>query len=176
MAGRVPSAEACRTSGIRFSVRPGDDCIARTRHAAAIVRGRSDSTLNRHRGRTGSAEVCEAVEALPAVAEALAIGAGQPCGGNWMPLFVRLTDGLVNRIAAVIRERPSPRHVPDDVVPAQLIPHMITGKEFEAHQRVPPGVDAAARALDAPVPLAPVQPNTAPSGSGGEPHKNRRQR
>jgi acyl-coenzyme A synthetase/AMP-(fatty) acid ligase len=85
----------------------------------------------------GSAEIYQAVEALPEVAEALVIGAEQPDGGYWMPLFVQLaegaelTDALIERITSAIRDGASPRHVPDDVVAVEAVPHTITGKKLE---------------------------------------------
>ena len=109
------------------------DWITITERGTVVVSGRSDSTLNRHGVRMGSAEIYQAVEALPEVAEALVIGAEQPDGDYWMPLFVRLadgaelTDGLIERITSAIRDGASPRHVPDDVVAVEAIPHTITG-------------------------------------------------
>lgn len=85
--------------------------------------------------------------------------------GYWMPLFVRpvsgaeLTDALVERITSAVRERASPRHVPDDVVAVDTIPHTITGKKLEVPvKRIMQGVDVAdavdAGAVDAPDSLA----------------------
>ena len=124
-----------------FSTYPGvwrhGDWITITERGTVIVHGRSDSTLNRHGVRMGSAEIYQAVEALPEVAEALVVGAEQPDGGYWMPLFVRLADGaeltggLAERIRSAIQDGASPRHVPDDVVAVQAIPHTNTGKKLE---------------------------------------------
>ena len=41
-----------------------------------------------------SADIYQVVERIPEIAEALVIGAEQPDGGYWMPLFVVLTEGL----------------------------------------------------------------------------------
>ena len=77
------------------------------------------------------------VEQLPEIAEALVIGAEQPNGGYWMPLFVVLTDGaeltdeLSERISAAIRTEASPRHVPDEIIAVAGIPHTRTGKKLE---------------------------------------------
>ncbi|MFC9660219.1 acetoacetate--CoA ligase [Nocardia sp. NPDC127606] len=113
------------------------DWITRTEHGSVIVHGRSDSTLNRHGIRMGSADIYQAVEQLPEIADALVIGAEQPDGGYWMPLFVvlaegiTLTDDLTARIGAIIRTRTSPRHVPDDVISAPGVPRTRTGKKLE---------------------------------------------
>jgi acetoacetyl-CoA synthetase len=124
-----------------FEMYPGvwrhGDWITITDHGSVIVHGRSDSTLNRHGIRMGSADIYQAVERMPEVAEALVIGAEQPDGGYWMPLFVtltddaELTDDLKDRICQTIRTEVSPRHVPDDIVLAPGIPHTRTGKKLE---------------------------------------------
>jgi acetoacetyl-CoA synthetase len=113
------------------------DWITITGHDSIIVHGRSDSTLNRHGIRMGSADIYQAVERLPEIAEALVIGAEQPDGGYWMPLFVvladdaELTDELRDRIKRTIRDEVSPRHVPDEIIVAPGIPHTRTGKKLE---------------------------------------------
>jgi acetoacetyl-CoA synthetase len=54
-----------------------------------------------------------------------------------MPLFVVLAgdqvldDALVDRIKGAIRDRTSPRHVPDEVIQVPGIPHTRTGKKLE---------------------------------------------
>jgi len=124
-----------------FEMFPGvwrhGDWITITDHGSIIVHGRSDSTLNRHGIRMGSADIYQAVERLPEIAEALVIGAEQPDGGYWMPLFVvlvedaELTDELRDRIKRTIREEVSPRHVPDEIIVAPGVPHTRTGKKLE---------------------------------------------
>ncbi|MEV6773793.1 acetoacetate--CoA ligase [Nocardia sp. NPDC051030] len=124
-----------------FDMFPGTwrhgDWITRTDHGSIIVHGRSDSTLNRNGIRMGSADIYQAVEALPEIAEALVLGVEQPDGGYWMPLFVvlpagqELTDALKHRITATIRAEVSARHVPDEIIQAPGIPHTRTGKKLE---------------------------------------------
>ncbi|SFO50152.1 acetoacetyl-CoA synthetase [Pseudonocardia ammonioxydans] len=141
-----------------FSTYPGawrhGDWITITDHGSVLVSGRSDSTLNRHGVRIGSAEIYHAVEALPTVAEALVVGAEQSGGEYWMPLFVRLagdatlTEDLAEEIRSAIREKASPRHVPDDIVAVDAVPHTITGKKLEVPvKRILQGVEVA-RAAD----------------------------
>ena len=111
-----------------FETYPGvwrhGDWITITDHGSVIVHGRSDSTLNRHGIRMGSADIYQAVESLPEVAEALVIGAERPDGGYWMPLFVVTADGVElteevrEKINQVIRVDVSPRHVPDEIIAA----------------------------------------------------------
>ncbi|PTR31405.1 acetoacetyl-CoA synthetase [Rhodococcus sp. OK519] len=113
------------------------DWISITARGGVVMHGRSDSTLNRNGIRMGSADIYQAVERLPEIAEALVIGAERSDGGYWMPLFVVLADGfelddaLRERIRAAIREQVSPRHVPDEIVAAPGIPHTRTGKKLE---------------------------------------------
>ncbi len=124
-----------------FDTYPGvwrhGDWITRTEHGSIVVHGRSDSTLNRHGIRMGSADIYQVVEQFPEIAEALVIGAEQPDGGYWMPLFVvlapgaELTDDLKSRLATAIRTEVSPRHVPDEIREAPGIPHTRTGKKLE---------------------------------------------
>ncbi|MBF6369582.1 acetoacetate--CoA ligase [Nocardia puris] len=137
-----------------FDMFPGawrhGDWITITDHGSIVVHGRSDSTLNRHGIRMGSADIYQAVERLPEVAEALVIGVERPDGGYWMPLFVLLapgadlTDELRARISAVIRTEVSPRHVPDEIIAAPGIPHTRTGKKLEVPiKKLFQGADAA---------------------------------
>ena len=124
-----------------FAAYPGvwrhGDWITITGHGSVIVHGRSDSTLNRNGVRMGSADIYAVVEKLPEIVESLVIGAEQPDGGYWMPLFVVLADGLeltdelTDKIRAAIRKDASPRHVPDEIVAVKGVPHTRTGKKLE---------------------------------------------
>jgi acetoacetyl-CoA synthetase len=124
-----------------FSMFPGvwrhGDWITITERGSVIISGRSDATLNRHGVRLGSADIYDIVDGIPEVAESLVIGAEQPGGGYWMPLFVVLASGVVlddalrSRIAGDLREKASPRHVPDDIIAVPAIPHTRTGKKLE---------------------------------------------
>jgi acetoacetyl-CoA synthetase len=124
-----------------FSSYPGvwrhGDWITLTGHGSVIVHGRSDSTLNRNGVRLGSADIHDVVERLPEITEALVIGAEEPDGGYWMPLFVvpaagvTLDDALRERIKEAIRTGASPRHVPDEILEVPGIPHTRTGKKLE---------------------------------------------
>ncbi|WP_326794544.1 acetoacetate--CoA ligase [Streptomyces sp. NBC_01808] len=134
-----PDGERYRDS--YFSTYPGvwrhGDWITLTSRGSVVIHGRSDSTLNRQGVRMGSADIYEVVERLPEVRESLVIGVEQPDGGYWMPLFVQLTtgarldDSLRDRIRAALREQLSPRHVPDEVIEVEGVPHTLTGKRLE---------------------------------------------
>lgn len=130
--------EGSRYREAYFSAYPGvwrhGDWITLTGHGAVIVRGRSDSTLNRLGVRLGSADIHDVVERLPEITEALVIGAEESDGGYWMPLFVvptpgvTLDDALRDRIRDAVRTGASPRHVPDEILVVPAIPHTRTGK------------------------------------------------
>jgi acetoacetyl-CoA synthetase len=152
-----------------FSTYPGvwrhGDWITITGRESVIVHGRSDSTLNRNGVRLGSADIYQVVEKLPEIAEALIIGAEQPDGGYWMPLFVVLRDGtvlddtLTRRIRDAIRDNASPRHLPDEILAVQAIPHTRTGKKLEVPvkkllQGAGLGQVADSKAVDDPAALA----------------------
>lgn len=134
-------ADGARYRASYFDTYPGvwrhGDWIEFTDDGSAVIHGRSDSTLNRMGVRMGTAEIYQAVEALPEVAEALAIGVDGTDGEYWLPLFVALREGhtlddaLRSRIVAAIRRDASPRHVPDDIIGVPGIPHTLTGKKLE---------------------------------------------
>jgi len=113
------------------------DFVTITSRGTAVVHGRSDSTLNRHGVRMGSADIYAAVDQLPEVIESLVVGAEFPDARYYMPLFVVLAEGatldddLKTRINELIRRQCSPRHVPDEILEVPGIPHTLTGKRLE---------------------------------------------
>ena len=138
-----------------FETYPGvwrhGDWITLTSRGTVVVHGRSDSTLNRNGVRLGSADIYDVVERFPEVRECLVIGAEMPDGSYWMPLFLVLSDGVVlddelrGRIVEALRRDASPRHVPEEIVAVDAIPHTRTGKKLEVPvKRVLQGADPAA--------------------------------
>ncbi|SEQ31576.1 acetoacetate--CoA ligase [Streptomyces radiopugnans] len=134
-------ADGSRYRDSYFEMFPGvwrhGDWTTLTSRGTVVIHGRSDSTLNRQGVRMGSADIYEVVERLPEIRESLVIGAEQPDGGYWMPLFVHLAEGAVlddalrDRIRRAIREQLSPRHVPDEIIEVKGVPHTLTGKRLE---------------------------------------------
>ncbi len=124
-----------------FSAHPGvwrhGDWMLTTERGSVIISGRSDSTLNRHGVRLGSADIYDVVDKLPQVSEALVNGAELGDGAYWLVLFIVLADRavltgeLTRAIKAVIAAQASPRHVPDDIIAVPAIPHTRTGKKLE---------------------------------------------
>lgn len=137
------------------------DWLTITDRGSVIVHGRSDATLNRMGVRMGSAEIYNAVESLPEVADCLVVGVEKDDGGYWMPLFVALADDaalddeLRARITAAIRTGASPRHVPDAILDVPGIPRTMTGKRLEIPIKrillgAAPGEVVSASAVDRP--------------------------
>jgi acetoacetyl-CoA synthetase len=116
----------------------------------AFVYGRSDATLNRYGVRIGSAELYRALDELDGVADALVVCLELPNGAFYMPLFVRaapgaaVDDALRARIVAHLRERCSPRHVPDEILAVPSIPYTLSAKKMEIPvRRILAGHDVA---------------------------------
>jgi len=124
-----------------FEMFPGvwrhGDWIELTERGTAIIFGRSDSTINRGGIRMGTAEIYRAVLSIDAIVDALVVDIPRPGTEGWMPLFVVLRDGaeldgeLPKEIARRVRERCSPRHVPDQVFQIAEVPRTLSGKVLE---------------------------------------------
>jgi acetoacetyl-CoA synthetase len=123
-----------------FDVYPGvwrhGDWIEITEHGGVIIYGRSDATLKPSGVRIGTAEIYRQVELIPEVLDSLVVGQ------DWdndvrIILFVKLRDGqqltedLVKKIKATIRQNASPRHVPAKIIEVDDIPYTISGKKVE---------------------------------------------
>ncbi len=124
-----------------FSVYPGvwrhGDWVKVRQDGGVVMYGRSDSTINRHGIRMGTAEIYRAVEELPEVVDSLVVDVPVPGGDTFMPLFLVLGPGvgleeeLVARVKAKVRDQVSPRHVPDLVLRVPEIPKTLSGKKLE---------------------------------------------
>ena len=124
-----------------FSVFPGiwrhGDWVEITKRGTVIITGRSDATIKRLGVRIGTSEVYRALEAVPEVADTMAIELEGPTEEGKLLLFVTLVPGrnldaeLETRIRSKIRTDLSPRHVPDEVIEAPAIPKTLSGKKLE---------------------------------------------
>ena len=138
--GFLNDDEGSRYRGAYFERFPGvwhhGDYAEKTAAGGYVIHGRSDATLNVHGVRIGTAEVYRPVEAMPEVAEALAVGQRWEAGTR-MLLFVRLAPGLrldaalQERIRTTLREQASPRHVPAKIIQVADIPRTRSGKIVE---------------------------------------------
>ncbi|MBS1861951.1 MAG: acetoacetate--CoA ligase [Actinobacteria bacterium] len=134
-------ADGSRYREAYFEMFPGawrhGDWIEFTERGGAIIHGRSDSTINRGGIRMGTAEIYRAVLTIEAVTDALAVDLPRPGTEGWLPLFlvlrdgVELDDGLRAEVARLVRERCSPRHVPDRIYQVAEIPRTLSGKILE---------------------------------------------
>jgi acetoacetyl-CoA synthetase len=113
------------------------DWIEITSRGAAVIYGRSDSTINRSGIRMGTSEIYRAVLGIDAVLDALVVDIPRPGTDGWMPLFVVLREGselddeLRREIASRVRGHCSPRHVPDEVFQIAEVPRTLSGKALE---------------------------------------------
>lgn len=124
-----------------FTAYPGTwrhgDWIELTERGGAVITGRSDATINRGGIRMGTSEIYRAVLGLDEVVDALVVDLPLAGTDGWMPLFVvlrpgvELTEALTARIRAEVRQRCSPRHVPDAVIPIAEVPRTLSGKALE---------------------------------------------
>lgn len=114
------------------------DWIRFSEAGSCVVMGRSDATLNRGGVRLGTAEFYQVLVGVAEVEDSLVVHLEDPDGGmGELILFVVLRagasvdDGFERRVAGVLRDALSPRHVPDQVVVVPGIPVNRTGKKLE---------------------------------------------
>jgi acetoacetyl-CoA synthetase len=126
------------------------DWIEITERRGAIIHGRSDSTINRGGIRIGTAEIYRAVLDSDDVLDALVVDLPREGTDGVIELFVvlregaELTDELKEGLARSIRERCSPRHVPDSVEAIAAVPRTLSGKVVEVPvKRILMGADPA---------------------------------
>jgi acetoacetyl-CoA synthetase len=124
-----------------FELYPGKwrhgDWIRFTDRGTSVIYGRSDTTINRHGIRMGTAEIYRVVEDLPEVLDSLVVDCEYLGRKSHLALFVvlrpdcALDDGLKARIRERIRKAASARHVPDEVYAIDEVPRTLTGKKME---------------------------------------------
>ncbi len=135
-----------------FDVYPGiwrhGDFVRFNQRGGVYVLGRSDSTLNRHGIRIGTAEIYRSLALIEEIDDALIVNLDLPGGKFFMPLFVKLRGGrlldesLMRRMSGQLRRDYSPRHVPDKIYQVLDIPYTLTGKKLEVPiRRILMGVD-----------------------------------
>jgi acetoacetyl-CoA synthetase len=134
-------ADGSRYAEAYFEQYPGiwrhGDWLEITSRGTAVIYGRSDSTINRSGIRMGTSEIYRAVLSIDAIVDALVVDIPKPGTEGWMPLFVVLREGdelgaeLPREIARRVRERCSPRHVPDQVFQIAEVPRTLSGKVLE---------------------------------------------
>ncbi|HEX8753122.1 MAG TPA: acetoacetate--CoA ligase [Solirubrobacterales bacterium] len=147
-------ADGSRYRESYFEMFPGvwrhGDWIEITERGTAVIYGRSDSTINRGGIRMGTSEIYRAVLSIEEIVDALVVDVPKPGTDGWMPLFVVLRGGveldaeMPREIARRVRERCSPRHVPDEVFQIAEVPRTLSGKVLEVPvKRILMGTDPA---------------------------------
>ena len=107
------------------------DWVTETKKGGIIVHGRSDSTLNRFGVRIGTSEIYSAISDLDFVEDSLIIHLDNK-KENSLILFVKSFIEIdFNKLKYVIRQKCSPRHVPDVIYKIPDIPYTISGKKLE---------------------------------------------
>jgi acetoacetyl-CoA synthetase len=112
------------------------DYVEATEHGGYIMHGRSDTVLNPGGVRIGTAEIYRVVEAIPEIAECIAIGQSWE-DDTRIVLFVRMQPGALlddaarERIRSMLRTQASPRHVPAHILEVADIPRTRSGKIVE---------------------------------------------
>ncbi|WP_028315561.1 acetoacetate--CoA ligase [Desulfatibacillum aliphaticivorans] len=112
------------------------DFITVTERGGVVMYGRSDATLNPGGVRIGTAEIYRVVENFEEIADSVVVGQ------NWdndvrVILFVKmaegqaLTDDVINKLRAGIRQNASPRHVPAKVIEVPDVPYTLNMKKVE---------------------------------------------
>lgn len=114
------------------------DWVTFNSRGGCVISGRSDGTLNRGGIRLGTSEFYSALEDVAEVEDSLVVHLDDPSGGpGALLLFVQLRPGsdlddtLRSHIIAELRQRLSPRHIPDDIVAIPEVPYNLTGKKLE---------------------------------------------
>lgn len=114
------------------------DWITISRHGTAVISGRSDATLNRGGVRMGTQEFYSVIEEIPSVSDSLVVYLEAPDGGvGDLVLFVspaagaRVDEAMGDVIRKTLRQKLSPRYVPDEIIEVAVIPRTITGKRLE---------------------------------------------
>jgi acetoacetyl-CoA synthetase len=140
--GIVGDPDGRRYRATYFEQFPGvwahGDRATLTDRGTVVISGRSDGTLNRGGVRMGTAEFYSVVEALPEVADSLAVHLEDEDGGpGELFLFVVPASPDVDRealaasVRAALRRDLSPRHVPDVIDLIPVVPRTLSGKKLE---------------------------------------------
>jgi len=147
-------ADGSRYHDAYFDTFPGvwrhGDWLTLADDGSMVISGRSDATLNRGGVRMGTAEFYSVVESFEEVTDSVVVHLEDDEGGlGELLLFVSLADGIAlddlrRPIATALRERLSPRHVPDDLIAVAGIPRTLSGKKLEVPiKRILRGADPA---------------------------------
>jgi len=108
-----------------------------TSRESVIIYGRSDATLNRDGVRIGTSEIYRAINCIEEIADSMVLSLEKKGGEFLMPIFLVLKDGyrlnenIIRNIKTTIKQKYSPRHIPDVFIEVSDIPYTISGKKME---------------------------------------------
>lgn len=108
-----------------------------TYNDGVIIYGRSDATLNRGGVRIGTSEIYRAVDSIVEISDAMVLSIEKGNGDFLMPIYLVLKDefildkAIIEKIKTTIKEKYSPRHIPDLFFQVSEIPYTISGKKME---------------------------------------------
>ena len=120
-----------------FAERPGlwthGDLLEFPKSGGLVITGRSDATLKRGGVRIGTAEIYRVVEGLSQVNNSLVVHHED---GDRLILFLEVDGPVDDRDIAIeakrlLKDRLSPRHVPNEVYVVAAIPMTLSGKKLE---------------------------------------------
>jgi acetoacetyl-CoA synthetase len=112
-----------------------------TPRGGIVIFGRSDATLKARGIRIGTSEIYRTIVLVPGVEDGLIVNLDLSGGKFFMPLFVKLSDGLTlddamrKKINDRLRTEYTPRHIPDKIYQVPAIPYTISGKRMEVPVR-----------------------------------------
>ena len=108
------------------------DWASYTKNEGLIIHGRSDSTLNRSGIRIGTAEIYNVLERINEIQDSLIIHLINK-ENDRLVLFLKHKFKKLNKsyINELIKNKCSPRHVPNQIFSVPDIPYTINGKKLE---------------------------------------------
>ena len=108
------------------------DWISYTKNHGLIIHGRSDSTLNRGGIRIGTAEIYNVLDQINEIQDSLIIHLINN-EQDRLILFLKHNFKKLNKsyINDFIKNKCSPRHVPNQILSVPDIPYTISGKKLE---------------------------------------------
>jgi acetoacetyl-CoA synthetase len=112
------------------------DFARQTDHGGYVIEGRSDTTLNVHGVRIGTAEIYAQLDRFPWIQAAAAVEQRSAEASRLVLLLElaadeELTDDERGEISAALREHCSPRHVPAVIHQVAQLPRTMNGKVSE---------------------------------------------
>lgn len=112
------------------------DFITRTESGGFQIQGRSDATLNPGGVRIGTADLYQVVDSITEITDSLVIGP-TILGEVKILLFVilrqdqKLNNNLIDKIRTELKQKASPRHVPEKIFQVKEIPYTLNMKKVE---------------------------------------------